>query len=250
MAFAAQAFEQGEDFLPGARVERAGGFVGHDDRRPVDQGARDRHALLLAAGEFAGTMLHAFAQTHRRQRFRGAALTFGRRHARIAQRHRHVVLRAHPRQQIEALEHEADLVAAQDRAFFGVQRRDIHAVAQVGAGGRRVETADEIHQRRFAGTGRPHDRDEFAVFDLQVHALERGHFGFGAGGIDLAQYPRFDHGMRGAGARDCIHLPGSAVCTPTITCWPALMSPVISVLLPSDAPTRTMICFGLPSAST
>ena len=41
----AQAYILAEDFLAGARIERACGFVGHDDRRLVDQRARDRHAL-------------------------------------------------------------------------------------------------------------------------------------------------------------------------------------------------------------
>src|SRR5690606_18190477 len=53
----AQALEQGEDLLAGLRIERTGGLVGEQDRRAVDQRARDRDALLLAAGQFAGAMV-------------------------------------------------------------------------------------------------------------------------------------------------------------------------------------------------
>ena len=99
---------------PVLRVQRTGGLVGQQDRRLVDQRAGDGHALLLATGEFAGPVRRALAQAHRRQRFaaRGACVRAGGT-LRVAQRHGHVVQRAHARQQVEALEHEADLVAAQ-----------------------------------------------------------------------------------------------------------------------------------------
>ena len=63
----AQALEQAKDLFAGLAVERAGGFVGQQDRRLVDQRAGDRHALLLAAGEFAGQVPGALGQTDRYQ---------------------------------------------------------------------------------------------------------------------------------------------------------------------------------------
>src|SRR6185437_4672985 len=42
----------GLDDLLGGRVERAGGFVEHQDGGVLQQRARDRDALLLAAREF------------------------------------------------------------------------------------------------------------------------------------------------------------------------------------------------------
>ena len=45
------------------RVEVAGGLVGEDDARVVGDGARDRHALLLAAGELARARVRQLAET-------------------------------------------------------------------------------------------------------------------------------------------------------------------------------------------
>ncbi len=54
--------EQLHDLGAAPAVERAGGLVGEDDAAAVHQRARDRHALLLAAGELAGAVVDAFAQ--------------------------------------------------------------------------------------------------------------------------------------------------------------------------------------------
>jgi hypothetical protein len=40
------------------------------------------------------------------------------------------------------------------------------------AGGRRVEAADQIHERGFAGAGRSHDGDVFAALDVERHVAQ------------------------------------------------------------------------------
>ena len=45
-------------------VEVAGGFVGEDDGRTQDEGAGKRYALLLAARELHGVVVHAVAETN------------------------------------------------------------------------------------------------------------------------------------------------------------------------------------------
>jgi hypothetical protein len=50
-----------EDLLLACAVQIAGRLIGQDDARPVDQGARDRYTLLLAAGKFVGSMPGALA---------------------------------------------------------------------------------------------------------------------------------------------------------------------------------------------
>ena len=50
------------------RVQVAGGFVGQNDGRLVDQGAGDGHPLLLAAGKLVGMMVDAVGQAHPFQR--------------------------------------------------------------------------------------------------------------------------------------------------------------------------------------
>ena len=46
--------EEGDDGVAGRLVEAAGGLVGEEERRAGGEGAADRDALLLAAGELLG----------------------------------------------------------------------------------------------------------------------------------------------------------------------------------------------------
>src|SRR5690606_16451672 len=106
------------------------------------------------------------------------------------------------------------------------------------AGG--VEAADEVHERGLAGTRRPHDGDEGAVLDAQIHVAERHHLGFGSGGVDLAQAAGLDdrHGPAHRAAR-----------SPVISRSPPASPPETSVAVPSVAPTRTITGSGCPFVS-
>ena len=80
--------------------------------------------------------------------------------------------RIRARQQIEGLEDEADFAVADFRELVVVHFADADAVQFVMAGGGRVEAADQVHQRGFAGAGRPHDGDVFAALDFQRHVAQ------------------------------------------------------------------------------
>ena len=67
--------EQVEDLVGALAVEIAGRLVGDDDLRVGDDGARDRHALLLAAGELARVVVDAVLEAdHARARSARACL--------------------------------------------------------------------------------------------------------------------------------------------------------------------------------
>src|SRR6186997_3093984 len=57
-----EALEQPHHLDAGSRIEVAGRLVGQQDRRVVDQRARDRHALLLSARQLVGMMAESIAQ--------------------------------------------------------------------------------------------------------------------------------------------------------------------------------------------
>ena len=114
-----------------ARVEVAGRLVGEQHRRPRDDRARDRDALLLSAGQLGRRMVlpSAPARPTRapRARLRGASARWL---AAIEQRQLDVLERGGARQQVEALEDEAEIVPAQQRALvarqaFRRRRREI-----------------------------------------------------------------------------------------------------------------------------
>ena len=81
-----QSLEDLEDGLPGCAIEIAGWFVGHQNRRPANERARDGRSLLLSAREFVRTMVYAVFQPDQREAFdrTRAPLTCG--HALIQQR--------------------------------------------------------------------------------------------------------------------------------------------------------------------
>ncbi len=64
------------------RIEIAGRFVGEQQARGTGQRTRDRHALLLAAGELRRIVLDARCETDAAERLLDAPLALGRREAR------------------------------------------------------------------------------------------------------------------------------------------------------------------------
>ena len=92
-------------------------------------------------------------------------------------------------QQIEVLKDEPDLVIANVRQLIAIERGNIGFIKHVSAGCRPIETTENIHECRFAGTARAHQRDKFAALDFERDAAHRVHFHL-AGAVrlvDIAQ---------------------------------------------------------------
>ncbi len=151
-------------------VEVAGRFVGEQDERAGDDGAGDGDALLLAAGEFGRRVVLPAGQADHRQRLARRGVAVLGVFTAIEQRQLDVLLRRSPGEQIETLENEAEVVAAQERALVARELVDAHIPEDVGAGGRRVEAAEDVECRRFARTARSHDGHEFALADGEIDA--------------------------------------------------------------------------------
>ena len=96
-----------------------------------------------------------------------------RRHPAVKQRQLDILQRRGAGKKIEALEDEADEVAAEQRTLIAVELADVDSVEAVGPAGRRIEAAEDVHRRRLAGTARPHDGDELAAVDREVDAAKR-----------------------------------------------------------------------------
>ena len=94
---------------------------------------------------------------------------------RVEQRQLDVLDRRGARQQIEALEHEADGLVPDARELVGRQRRDIAAVHQDTAARRPIQAPEDVHERRLARTRRPDDGDELAGVDAERDAAQRVH---------------------------------------------------------------------------
>ena len=108
---------------------------------------------------------------------------------RVDQRQRHVVPRAGARQQVEALEHEAQHLAAQAREGRLAQARDVRALEAVAAAGGPVQAAEDGHEGRLPRARRAHDREELAAPHHQADAAQRVdvHVADAVAARDLAQ---------------------------------------------------------------
>jgi hypothetical protein len=113
------------------------------------------------------------------------------------EREQDVLLRGEDRQQVEGLEDEADLVAAQLGQAAVVEAVELDAVEDDGARGRAVEAGEDVHERGLAGARGAHDRGEAAGREVDADAVERAD-----GGLALAEHARHvgggdERGIRG-----------------------------------------------------
>ncbi len=106
-----------------------------------------------------------------------------------AQRHGDVVLRTEFGQQVVELVDEAQVLVAQFALARGRERVQRLALQLHGAGGGRVEPAQQVQQRALARTRGADDGQRLAGMHVQIHALEHGHVQ-AAFGEALGQAPR------------------------------------------------------------
>src|SRR5581483_4044187 len=106
---------ESEDVFTGARVEIARRLVGEEYRRVDRQRPGDRDTLALAARQLVGQMIDAMSQLHEIEELTGARLDLPPRPPAQVQRESDVFETGERRQQVEELEDEADLVAADAR---------------------------------------------------------------------------------------------------------------------------------------
>ena len=191
--------EEAEQLGAGPGVEGAGGLVREHDLRTAGECASRGDALLLPAGQLRRTVREPLGEPDRLddrldpERVRLATGDLDRQHD--------VLRRGQRRQQVERLEDEADLVAAQQGERLVLQRRDL-GVADVDLpGGRPVEAGQHVQQRRLAGAGRAHDRGELTGGEADADVVQRVH-GVVAVAVGLADVRRPGGGPRDAGGRD------------------------------------------------
>ena len=171
--FAIEGEEEVEDGAAGGAVEIAGGFVGEEDRRAKGEGAGEGDALLFAAGELDGVVVEAAVESDAGQEFAGtatAAAVAGEFH-----RQQHILFGGERRDQVIALENEADFAAADLRHLVLGEVGDVFTIEDHLAGAGRVEAGEQAEQRALAAAGRTHDGGELAARNEQVDALEDIH---------------------------------------------------------------------------
>src|SRR5262245_61049486 len=139
--------DEGEDVGARGGVEVAGGLVGEEQAGALHEGARERDALLLAAGELARSVREARGETDGLERLGRAAAALLAGHAGVEERELDVADGGLVAQEVEALEDEPDRAVA-DRGELAVgERGDVLALEEVAAARRAVEAAEDVEQR-------------------------------------------------------------------------------------------------------
>ena len=162
--------QQLDDLLASVLVEVAGRLVRHQDGGIGRQRARHRHALLLAAGQFGWIVLQPVAETDADEFVAGVLLRIG--DAGELQRHRDVFQRRHGRNQMERLEHDADLAAAKARQRVLVERIEILAGDGDRAAIGPLQPRHHHQQRGLARTRRSDQANRLAAAYIQVDVFE------------------------------------------------------------------------------
>ena len=165
--------EQVHDLHGRGGVEGAGGLVGEQDLWVVDEGAGDRDALHLAAGELARALVHVVCEAHAREGVQGAPAALGAAHPRERERELDVGEDGLVRDEVVALEDEADAVVAVGvpvsvSVLAGRDAVD-HEVALVEV----VEAAHDVEHGGLAGAGGAEHRHELAVTKGDRDVVER-----------------------------------------------------------------------------
>ena len=164
-SFIIQFLKKFHNLCSGLRIQRTGRLVGQQQTGLGDKGAGHGGPLLLPAGDLVGVLLQ---QLRNAQLLRdGPELAA---HALVVLPRQHqgqedVVLEGEGVQQVEVLEHEAELVAAEGGQLPLRDAGDVPAVEQHLARSRAVERGEDVQQRGLAGAGLAHDGDVFALQD-------------------------------------------------------------------------------------
>ena len=149
-------------------VERRHGFVEQQHARPLDQGARQRHALALAARQFVRLAAAKIFELHQRQHVGDALCDPRLGETFLLEAEGHIVLDIEMREQRVALEHHVD------RPPMRRHLRQIDTVEQDAAGIRPFEAGDQAEQSGLAAAGRTKQGKKLALVDIERQLVDRG----------------------------------------------------------------------------
>lgn len=143
--------KHGDDAFAGLAIQVAGGLVGKEDFRAVDESTREGDTLLLATGELCGIMVEAVAQAHASEEFHSEVLHLPSTSELFGDHH---VLQSGERgDKLEILEDEADVITAHAGAFIFSKFSEVVSGEMYTALAGLIETGTKAEERRLAAAG-------------------------------------------------------------------------------------------------
>src|SRR3990172_11976939 len=224
-----------QDLLAGAGIQVPGGLIGQDEGGAVDQGPGDGYPLLLAPGKLCGAVVGPVFQPYHLQGLQGPLPPF--RSAGVEQGKLHLLQGRHSRQQVEALEDEADLAVAYLCQLVVAQPAGFECVQHVATFGGLVQAPQDVHQGGLARARGPHYGYHLAGFHVQGYTLESGHEHLPKA-VYLEEILCLYHGYRGPPIPGKIPAPGGIPAPP----WEVVVVVVgMSTFSPSSRPLATSV---------
>src|SRR5262249_55985870 len=188
------------------RIEIAEWFVQQQELRLIDEAARKRHTLHLAARERHDRTIGEFPEPDEFQYLAGLAVDLRAGPTAMRERIGGVRLDGHVRPDRIGLEHHAD-IARTRRHLDTISRRRHHASADADApGGGMLEARDAAQRRGLAATGGTKQHHDLAGRHVKAHPV----YGGPTDGEMLAQIPDVEgspHTSLGWTYRSCIEHP-------------------------------------------
>src|SRR5579862_6778312 len=107
-----------------------------------------------------------------------------------------IVVGVERKKQIESLEDETYIVAAQQGARSIAHFGEVVSIEQNAAAGRLSQAADHVQERGFAASRWTHDRNEFTLKYLDAHAAQGRHVHL-AGPVNFPQVFGLEYWLQG-----------------------------------------------------
>ena len=161
----------------GLRVKCTGRLVGKQNIGVVYQRTRDGNTLHLTARHLCGTLLQLIRKSHLTQRLDRALAPLLLGDTREGERQLDVCQHRLVRNEVVALEHEADRVIAVGIPIGVLVELGGNAVDDQITAGVLVETADDIEQGRFTAARRTENRHELISSKVDGYAVEGANAG-------------------------------------------------------------------------
>src|SRR6202171_1614130 len=144
--------EQPQQSPPQGRIDIADALVRQQQLRPRNHRARDRRALLFAAGQDRRQRIHPLAEADPFQEIADLLAIAGFLAAHHPERQRHGFVSGHVIEQAKVLQHDADALA-QVGDLILAEQRDVLAEQIDQAAGRPQRQEQQPQQRGLAGAG-------------------------------------------------------------------------------------------------
>src|SRR5262249_52864520 len=159
------------DLLSAGAVEIPGRLIGQQQFRLTDDGARNRHALTLAARKPGDQAVGTIIQADPAQHHPGAGITMLGRHAAAKKRKLDVFQRREGRDEVEFLEHDADTQTPQPYPILFLANRP--PLPDHMPRSRIIDAAQDIDEAALAAAAGADNCNTIALPDLQVDVSQR-----------------------------------------------------------------------------